>query len=380
MGMKVRIDIDTGTFVRFWLVVIGFGLAGAMIYLAREALLILGVAVFMALALSYPVKKIASKLPGKSRVGGTAISFASLVIILVAVIGFVVPPVVQQSARFATTLPALTDQAYNQWSGLETFIDDNGLHDQVNSALENVKDQAAVWAANVGKSLINGVGSLASFLVAAFLVIVLSFLMLVEGPLWMERLWKLYTDKEKMMHHKELVSKTYNVVTGYISGQLTISGIGALAAGACVFILSFFFPVVDAGLAMPTILVTFVLALIPMFGATLAGVIITLLLLLNSPTAGIIYGIYFIVYQQIENNFISTVIQAKKVELSALIVLVAVMIGIYVSGLVGGVIAIPIAGTIKVFVDDYLARRHPTKAEKPQGLARLARKLKKEAS
>lgn len=380
MSMKVRIDIDTGTFVRFWLVVIGFGLAGFMLYAAREALLIIGVALFLALALSYPVRKIAARLPGKSRVGGTAISFALLVVILGAVIWFVVPPIVQQSARFAETLPALPDRLYGQWAGLEEFIDENGLRDQVNAALENIKDESAVWATNVGKNVISGVGSFASFMVAAFLVIVLSFLMLVEGPTWMERFWRLYTNKERMRHHKALVDKTYAVVTGYISGQLTVSGIGALAAGASVFVLSLIFPAIDAGLAMPTILVTFILTLIPMFGATLAGVLITLLLMLNSPAAGIAYGIYFIVYQQIENNFISPVIQSKKMELSALVVLVAVTIGIHVSGLIGGVIAIPIAGTVKVFVDDYLSRKRPVKrVEKSQSLAKLTKKLKKEA-
>ena len=63
--MKVRIDIDTRTFVRFWLVVIGFALALLAIYSARTALIIIGVALFLALALNAPVSKIAGHLPGK---------------------------------------------------------------------------------------------------------------------------------------------------------------------------------------------------------------------------------------------------------------------------------------------------------------------------
>ena len=58
--MKVRIEIDTKTFVRFWLVVIGFGLAGLMIYSARDALMVLGTALFLALALNAPVRKLTS--------------------------------------------------------------------------------------------------------------------------------------------------------------------------------------------------------------------------------------------------------------------------------------------------------------------------------
>ena len=125
--MKVQIEIDTRTFVRFWLVVIGFVLAGWMIYSARQALIIIGTAVFLALALNMPVKKIASWLPSKSRLAGTFLSFAVLVLIIGGVIWFVVPPLVQQSAKFAETVPSLVDQANNQWHGLRDFIDKNNL-------------------------------------------------------------------------------------------------------------------------------------------------------------------------------------------------------------------------------------------------------------
>lgn len=374
--MKVRIEIDTKTFVRFWLVVIGFALAALMIYQAREALIIIGTALFIALALSYPVKKIAAALPGKSRLGGTALAFVSLILVISAVIWFVIPPVVQQTAKLAESLPSLVDQVNEQWVGLGDFIDRHGLRDQVDQTAENIKQQASSWAASVGQNILSGVSSLASFIFSTFLVLVLAFLMLLEGPTWVRRLWSVYTDKAKMEHHKSLVYKTYAVVTGYITGQLTVSGIGAVLAGLCVFVLSFFFGDITAGLALPTVLITFLLSLIPMFGATLAGVVVGLLLLFSNTTAAIIYIIYFIIYQQIENNFISPAIQAKKVELSALTVLVSVTIGLYVAGLIGGVIAIPIAGTIKVFVDDYLERRRTLAVKKDKPLAQLVKKIK----
>ena len=373
--MKVRIEIDTKTFVRFWLVVIGFGLAGLMIYASREALMIIGTALFLALALNYPVKKIAGWLPGKSRLGGTALAFTSLIVFLIAMVWFVVPPIVQQSAKFAATIPALVDQANEQWHGVGRFIDENGLREQVDTAAENVKQQAAGIATKVGTNILSSVGSLASFIASLFLVIVLAFLMLLEGPEWMRRIWGLYNDQEKMIHHRRLADKVYNVVTGYINGQLAVSGIGSLVAGLFVFGMSFFVAEIDANLAMPTILLTFVLSLIPMFGATLAGGLVTLLLALNSITAAIVYLVFFIIYQQIENNFISPAIQAKKVELSALAVLVAVTVGLYVSGLVGVVVAIPVAGTIKVFLEDYLERAKQERVEQEKPLKKLVKKL-----
>ena len=375
--MKVRIEIDTKTFVRFWLVVIGFGLAGLMIYSARDALMVLGTALFLALALNAPVRKLASWLPGKSRLGGTALAFMLLIIILTSVIWFVVPPLVQQSAKFAETLPGLVNGVNEQWHGLKGFVEQNGLQSQIDSLMNNIRGQASSWAASFGASIIGSIGSLASFLASAFLVLVLTFLMLLEGQEWMERLWRLYRDEQRRNHHKMLVGKIYNVVTGYIVGQLTVSGIGSLCAGAFVFGMSWFIPEIAANLAMPTILLVFLLSLIPMFGATIAGVVVGLMLMLNSVSAGVVYLIYFVIYQQIENNFIAPVIQGKKVELSALAILVAVTVGLYVGGLVGGVVAIPIAGSLKVLMDDYLA--HNREPQAPPRRSPLKKALKKVA-
>ena len=377
--MKVRIEIDTKTFVRFWLVVMGFGLAGLAIYSAKDALVLLGISLFLALALNRPVVAIAKKLPGKSRLGGTALAYTTLVLLLGCVIWFVIPPIVQQSAKFVESIPSIIDQASSQWRGVNDFIDKNNLRPQVDSMMENIKQQSSSWATSVGTNLLSSVGSLASFLGSLFLVLVLSFLMLLEGPTWVKRLWGLYNDEEKMERHKKLVGRMYNVITGYVSGQLTVSGIDAILSGFVVFVLSLTFPVINSNLAMLTVMATFVLTLIPMFGATIAGALISLLLFFNNMTAGVIYAIYFVIYQQIENNFVSPSIQSKKVELSALTVLVAVTIGLYVGSLLGGLIAIPAAGVVKVLLDNYLeqAKSKRVESEKPL-INKLVKKLKNE--
>ena len=376
--MKVRIEIDTKTFVRFWLVVMGFGLAGLAIYSAKDALILLGISLFLALALNRPVAAIAKKLPGKSRLGGTALAYTTLVLLLGCVIWFVIPPIVQQSAKFVESIPSIIDQASSQWRGVNDFIDKNNLRPQVDSMMENIKQQSSSWATSVGTNLLSSVGSLASFLGSLFLVLVLSFLMLLEGPTWVKRLWGLYNDEEKMERHKKLVGRMYNVVTGYVSGQLTVSGIDAILSGFVVFVLSLTFPVINSNLAMLTVMATFVLTLIPMFGATIAGALISLLLFFNNMTAGVIYAIYFVIYQQIENNFVSPSIQSKKVELSALTVLVAVTIGLYVGGLLGGLVAIPVAGVVKVLLDNYLEQVKSKRVENEKPLNKLVKKLKNE--
>ena len=377
--MKVRIEIDTRTFIRFWLVVFGFAFAILAIYSAQAGLLILGVALFLALALNEPVSRLARHLPGRSRVAGTALAYIVVVAILGSFVFLVVPPIVQQTVKFAETVPGLVDTATTQWQGLSDVIDRYNLRPQVDNALESVKQNSTSWAANAGQNLLSGIGSVASLFTSMFLVLVLSFLMLIEGPAWMKRIWGIYNDENRMERHRELVQKMYHVVTGYVTGQLTVSAIGAGCAGLVVFILSIFFPLVPANLALPTIAIAFTLSLIPMFGATIGGIIISLLLAFNDITAGIIFAGYFIIYQQIENNFISPTIQAKRLELSALTVLGSVTIGLYVFGIAGGIIAIPIAGCLKILLEDYLHRAKLNRQRSEKPLSKIVRKIKDNA-
>jgi predicted PurR-regulated permease PerM len=377
--MKVKIEIDTNTFVRFWLVVIGFALALLAIYSARTALIIIGVALFLALALNRPVSTLARHLPGKSRVGGTALAYVAVVVLLAAVLFLVVPPIVQQTAKFAQTVPSLVDGVNQRWGGLSDFIDHNNLRPQVDSAVNSIKSNTASWAASIGSNLLTSLGSLLATLTSTILVLVLSFLMLIEGPMWLSRIWNIYNDEDRMNYHRQLVGRMYDVVTGYVTGQLTVSAIGAAGAAVAVFILSFIFPEIPANLAMPTAVITFILSLIPMFGATIGGVIVALLLAFNNLTAAIIYIVFFFIYQQVENNFVSPTIQAKKIELSALAVLAAVTVGLYVFGVAGGIIAIPIAGCIKVLLEDYLARAKRNRIQSEKPLNKLVKKIHGEA-
>jgi len=373
--MKVRIEIDTKTFVRFWLVVIGFAFAILAIYSAQSALIILGIAFFLALALNAPVSYLASHLPGKSRVAGTAIAYVLVITILSVFVFLVVPPIAQQTAKFAETVPGLIENATTQWHGLSSLIDKYQLQPQVDNALNSIKNSTAGWATDAGKNVLSGLGSVASTLTSSFLVLVLSFLMLVEGPAWLKRLWGVYNDEERMEYHRQLIHRMYNVVTGYVTGQLTVSAIGALTAGIVVFILSFFFTAVPANLALPTIAIAFTLSLIPMFGATIGGIIISLLLAFNDLTAAVIFAIFFVLYQQVENNFISPTIQARKLELSALAVLASVTVGIYVFGLAGGIISIPVAGCLKVLLEDYLQRAKKNRRQSERPLNKLVKKI-----
>lgn len=379
--MKVQIAIDTKTFVRFWLVLLGFGAALLAIYSAKSALIILGVALFLALALNAPVTYIANKLPGNSRIGGTAIAYVMVLAILAAVVFLVIPPIADQTGRLINSTPSMVDDLSRQWKDFGNFAAQYNLQDQLSQMIDSAQNSLQQFAVGFGQNIIGGIGSFFTLIFSTILVLTLAFLMLIEGPNWMRRVWELYANENRMQAHRRMVTKMYNVVTGYVTGQLTVSALGGAFSGLFVFLLSFIFPSVPANLAFPTVAIVFTLSLIPMFGATIAGILVGLLLIANNLVAGIVYAIYFIIYQQVENNFISPAIQSKRLELSPLIVLSAVTVGTYMFGLAGGIISIPIAGCIKVLLEEYLDRRDDeVRQESSKPLAKLVKKLKGESA
>ena len=365
--MKVTVNASTHTLIRFWLVPGGLVLAAYALYSARTALIILGTSLFLALALNAPVSKLAKVMPGNSRGLSTAIAYVLVVLFLGAFIFLAVPPIIQQTAKTVEVIPQFVETARTQWHGVSHLINEYNLQPQVDKAVESIQGSSARWASNVGANVIGGIGSVFGFITATILVLVLSFFMLIEGPGLMRKVWGLYTDSEKRDLHHNIVHRMNAVVSGYVTGQLSVSGLGAVAAGLTVFILSFFFNL-PSNLAIPAAAVTFILSLIPMFGATIGGILITALLAINDVGAAVAYVVFFVVYQQIENNYISPIIQSKRLELSALTILASVTIGVYLFGIAGGIISIPIAGCIKVLLDTYIER-----------VQKLAKVVKKEA-
>ena len=109
------------------------------------------------------------------------------------------------------------------------------------------------------------------------------------------------------------------------------------------------------GIAIPLGLISFLFYLIPMFGPVIACIINTVLLFVNSPWAAFSFFLFYLIYQQIENNIIAPRVQGKGLGLPPVIILISIIIGMYAFGLIGCLIAIPIAGCIKVIIDEYAA-------------------------
>ncbi|MDO5481077.1 MAG: AI-2E family transporter, partial [Candidatus Saccharibacteria bacterium] len=135
-------------------------------------------------------------------------------------------------------------------------------------------------------------------------------------------------------------------------GQVMVALIDAVFVFILTAILSLVFNF-NTGIAFPLALISMMLILIPMVGPVVATILNSLLVVFQNPFAGLIFLVVYVIYQQIENNAISPKIQSSSLNLPTLVIMLSVTFGMYMFGLIGAIVSIPVAGIIKVLVDEY---------------------------
>lgn len=352
--MTVNVTFDTKTVFRFIGVVVVAVLGLMLLYEIRQALVIIAMSVFLALALNPPVSFIASRLPHGGRGVATAISYSVVLTLIGVILYATVPPLVSQSNELIDQLPQYIEDVTNGKNDdiLSNAVNRFGLEEQLTELQDNL---SAENIASAGGPIVDVVGRLSGSVISGLAVLVLTFFMLVEGPELLDRLWHIHPRKDRKRRQR-LAQKMYRIVTGYVSGQLLIASIAATSALVMMYSLRLFD--ISIPFAVPLAAIVGIMGLIPLIGATLSAVIVTAVALFESLGAAIIMAIFFIVYQQIENNVLQPIVQSKTVEISPLSVFVAALIGINLGGLLGALFAIPVAASIRVWVNDYLSRHN----------------------
>lgn len=376
--MKVKIEIDTKTLIRFWLVIFGFIILAGAIWIAKDVLIMIIIAAFLALALNSPVAKIAKILPGssKNRVGATAVAYLIIVLIFGALFSVLTPIITDQVKHFSKDLPQIVQNYTGEQSGIRRFITENHLEGMISQAVDSVTRSINSSVSKLGDVFFGSIASIVGWIISLFMVLAMAFLMLVEGPDLIDKIFKVfYTDKILEKNHRRILSRMYGTVSGYVSSIVTICSISATCGSIATAILAliFGFPI---SLIAPIAVLLFVFGMIPMVGTTIAGVLSALIIGLNSPTAGLIFLAYFLIYQQIENNVISPMVQARNNQLSALIIFIALTVGVYAFGLLGALLAIPLAACAKILVQEQLkSRKRRSREENSERLVELLKKI-----
>ena len=366
---ETKLSISTGTFIRFWLVIIGFLAVIAGIFLAQAALITIAISFFLALVLNRPVSFLARHIPGHSRALATLISYLIVIAIVILLIFNVIPIFIHQISTFVGNAPELIREIQSRNNGFEIFLADHGMDAQYNAWLANISKQIGEFANQIGGSVVSMLTVFMSAMMNVIFTAVLTFLMLVEGPDWEKKFWMIaYKDTKKRARHQKIAKKMYDVVSGYITGQTIVAAISATLTAVAVWFLSLMFGKIDPSLVLPAWMTIFIMTFIPMFGATIGGFIVAALLTLFAWPAALIYIVFFLIEQQFENNFTSPKIQSKRLNMSALIILASILVGLNVAGILGALVAIPVAGCVMVVLREFIESRNLRKenGEKPE--------------
>ncbi|HSX53437.1 MAG TPA: AI-2E family transporter [Patescibacteria group bacterium] len=346
---QVEITIASFTVIRVLLFIFLSVIMLAALHRASHALTLIFVAFFLALALNSPVHWIAERLPGSSRGNrtlATATAFISIVLLLAGFIASIAPPLVRQTSNFVHQAPHIVEDLHNQNTSVGSFVRNHHLENQV----DKFAKQLSARLNNISGSAFTTVTRISSSVFSVLTVLVLTFMMLIEGPQWL-RIAERLLPESKETHAKKIVGDMYKVIKGYVNGQLFL----AVLAGVLIII-----PLLILHVSYPVALmvIVFVCGLIPLVGHTIGAVIVSTIALFHSVPAAIIVFCYYILYQQFETYFIQPRIQANATEMSPLLVFSSVIIGVSFSGLLGGLVAIPIAGCLRILVLDYLNRNN----------------------
>jgi len=327
------------------------------LWAARGVLTWALIALFLAMALNPAVDWCLGR--GIRRRGlAVAIVYVAALCLVVGISATFIPTLIREVNDFADAVPGYIEDLTKGEGRLGFLERDYQIVEKVREAIEKSGVTGVLGLSSTALSITK---SVVNFVIAVITIAFLTLFMLLEGPRWMERIFSLIPE-DSQPRWRKVARDVYRTVGGYVTGNLTISLIAGVSSTLVLLGLG-----VQYAVALG--LVVAVLDLIPLAGATIAAVVVSTVGFLDSTTAGIVLVIFFVIYQQVENHVLQPLVYGRTVQLSPLVVLVAVLIGAELAGVIGALGAIPLAGSLQVLLVDWLAyrraRRDATSSAEP---------------
>jgi predicted PurR-regulated permease PerM len=303
-------------------------------------------AVFLATALSPPVNWLSRRM---KRGFAIALTYLGLLLVPILLISVIVPPLIGEANNFADHVPQYADDVTNYVQKNETLRNLNEDYD-ITSKLQKEAEKlpsrlggAAGTLRDIGLGIVNS-------LFALLTILVMTGFLLSSGRQWTDEIISSRPPEQRARLRRSL-DNISSAVSGYVAGALTI----AFIAGTATFIVLTILGVPFAG---PLAVMAGFASLIPLVGATIAAVLIGVVTVFSDfPTDTIIWTVWAIAYQQVENNLIQPQIQKRTVNVQPLITIFAVLCGGTLLGVVGAIAAIPIAASIQILLREYVDMR-----------------------
>jgi predicted PurR-regulated permease PerM len=332
--------------LRVMLIAVAVVLTLWLMYLLRQPLTWIFIAGFVAIAVSGPVNFLSRRM---RRGFAVAIVYLLLILTPFGLIGLLVPPIVTQANNLVQNLPEYAEEFsefVNENDRLRQLQEDYDITGRIEEAAGELPSRlgdAAGVLGDIGVGLVNSI-------FAAVTILVLSIFILSSGRRFMDAWIREYQpDREEWWHR--LFDRIGNAIGNYVAGALLQATIAGVTSYIVLLILGVDF-------ALPLAVIVFVLDLIPLVGATLGAILVGIVTLFSDfPVDTIIWAVFAIVYQQVENNVIQPRIQARAVQLDPLIVLVSVLFGSALAGVLGALLAIPVAAALQIAYIEYRMQR-----------------------
>jgi predicted PurR-regulated permease PerM len=337
------VDLRPRTILRALLIVLAVAIGLVVIWVARHVIAWVVIALFLALALDPAV----GWIERRGRIGrGPAIAVTYLIAFaVIAAIGATfIPKLIDEVNGFVQALPNYVHDL-TQGRGRLGFLERK--YHVVEKVREQVQNGGAKRVLGLSGAALTLTKSIITIIAATVTIVFLTFFMLLEGRDWVERAYSLFP-AESQPRWRRVGRDIYRTVGGYVTGNILIS----LIAGASITVVLL---IMGVPYAVALGLIVAFLDLIPLAGATVAGIIVSVVAFLHGVPAGVVVVVFFVVYQQVENHFLQPVIYGRTVQLSPLAVLISVLVGAELAGVLGALAAIPVAGTLQVVVRDQLA-------------------------
>src|SRR5262245_38647999 len=350
------VDFRARTILRVLLIVISVAVTLEVIWVARHVLAWVVIALFLALALN-PLVGWIQRRTHLGRGLAIGVAYILVLIVLVGVGATFVPKLTEEVNGFVQATPGYVEDI-THGRGRLGFLETK--YHIVEKVREQIKKGGTSRVLGLSGTAVSITRSVITLVAASITIVFLTFFMLLEGAAWLERAYSLFPDHMQTRVRK-IGDEVYQTVGGYVTGNILISVIAGVSATIVLLIMGVPFAVALG-------LLVAILDLIPLAGATVAGIVIGTVAFLHSIPAGIVVVAFVIVYQQLENHFLQPVIYGRTVQLSALTVLISVLVGAELAGILGALASIPVAGALQVLIRDWLAHR-PTEIVLPAASA-----------
>jgi predicted PurR-regulated permease PerM len=348
---------DNGVVARRTLIVIGLVLATLLLlFLMRQTQQVLTwilIAVFFAVALNPAVTWLQRRAAFGMRWLATLLVFLVAFAAIGGLLTLFILPLVREGSQVVADFPKIIEDARSGRGPVGNLIERFNLLEYARNNADRFREYASGLGAPT-LALLRGAATTVAGIVTIF---VLAYLMVLEAPKVVDGFVGLFGDRrgERIRRVGHDCAKT---ITGYITGNLLIS----IICGSLTYAVLAILDVPYAGLIA---LFVGLADLIPLVGATLGAVIATLAGFTQSTTAGIVVLVFFVVYQQLENHLLQPLIFARTVKLNPLTVLIAILIAVELAGILGALLAIPVAGILQIIARDIWDTRRGRLKEQP---------------